>query len=226
MVEKQLWVAIYIRDGLKYKIREDLSFFQEGEFELIFAEIISGDRDKSVVVGEIYRVPNLDENISLERYEAVLSILQKLKKSIILGTDQNFGYLKLQTHSATASLLDTFISYGLAPCITRPTRVTYNTATLIDNLYISADYCNDCSAGINICDMSDHFPVFTCVGNTNNSVNDAPLSFKYRKFGEPVYNQLRGMLAEVNWDFIETLEINDAYQKFLSAINSVACWQK
>ncbi len=67
--------------------------------------------------------------------------------------------------------------------------------------------------------MSDHFPIFTCVGNTINSVNDSPLSFKYRKFGEPVYNQLRGMLAEVNWDFIETLDINDACKKFISVIN-------
>ncbi len=73
-------------------------------------------------MGEIYRVPNVDENISLERYEAVLGKLQKPKKNIILGTYQNFDFLKLQTHSATASLLDT---------IPRPTRVTYNTVTLI-----------------------------------------------------------------------------------------------
>ncbi len=70
--------------------------FQEGEFELIFVKILSGDRDESVVVGEIYRVHNPDENISLERYEAVLGMLQKLKKNIVLGTDQNFDYLKLQ----------------------------------------------------------------------------------------------------------------------------------
>ncbi len=77
-------VAIYIRDGLKYKASEDLSTLQEGEFESIFVEILSGNRNKSVVVGEIYRVPNLDENISLERYDAVLGKLQKLKKSVIL----------------------------------------------------------------------------------------------------------------------------------------------
>ncbi len=86
-------------------------------------------------------------------------------------------------------------------------------------MYISADNSNDCSSGIIIYDMSDHFPVFTCVGNTNNSVNDAPLSFKYRKFGEPVYNQLHGMLAGVNCDFIETLDRNDACKMFLSVIN-------
>ncbi len=82
-VEKNIFrggVAIYIRDGLKYKIREDLSAFPKGEFESMFVEILSGDRDKSVVVGEIYRVSNLDANISLERYKTVLGKLQKLKK--------------------------------------------------------------------------------------------------------------------------------------------------
>ncbi len=42
---------------------------------------------------------------------------------------------------------------------------------------------------------------------------------KYRKFGEQVDNQLRGMLAEVNWDFIKTLDMSDACKKSLSVIN-------
>ncbi len=148
-------VAVYIRDCLKYKVCEDLSLFQTGEFESIFVEFFSDH--KSIIVGEIYRVPNTDENTSLQRYEAVIYKIKKLNKDTIIGTDQNFDYLMLESHTSTTALLDTFISHGLAPCITRPTRVTHNTATLIDNIYLSANYCNNCSSGIIISDISSFY---------------------------------------------------------------------
>ena len=96
--------------------------------------------------------------------------IKKLNKDTIIGTDQNFDYLMLGSHTTSSALSDTFVSHGPAPCITRPTRVTHNTPTLID-IYLSANYCNNCSSGIIIGDISDHFPVFTCVGSSEDPVN-------------------------------------------------------
>ncbi len=79
------------------------------------------------------------------------------------------------SHRNTSDLLDAFIGGGLAPCITRPTRITNSTATLIDNIYVSADYCKDCFSGILISDISDHFPVMV-------GISKEPLCFKSRKF--------------------------------------------
>ena len=45
------------------------------------------------------------------------------------------------------------------PLINRPTRITANSATLIDNIFINNIHL-DCVRGILISDLSDHLPVF------------------------------------------------------------------
>ena len=60
-------------------------------------------------------------------------------KNIIVGTDQNFDYLKIDNHKNTEDLLNTFMSNGLIPTITKPTCITDTSATLIDNIYVSSN---------------------------------------------------------------------------------------
>ena len=72
-----------------------------------FLEVMCGKT--STVVGEIYRIPNTNEDISIERHENVLSRLKPYAQNIIRGTDQNFDYLKLNDHRSTSCLLDIFI---------------------------------------------------------------------------------------------------------------------
>ena len=48
-----------------------LSIFIEGEFESIFIESINNNGHSSIV-GEIYRIPNTNINLSTQRYEAIL----------------------------------------------------------------------------------------------------------------------------------------------------------
>ncbi len=173
---------------MKYKVREDLSLFQTGEFESIFVEFFSDD--KSIIVGEIYRVPNTDEKNSPQRYEAVIDKIIKLNNDTIIGTDQKFDYLMLESHTTTSALLDTFISHGLAPCITRPTRVTHNTAHVLIIYILVQTIVTTVPLELYICDISDHFPVFTCVGSSKDTVINGPLSLKHRTLGKSVYNQL------------------------------------
>ncbi len=100
--EQRGGVAIYAKESLKYQLRDDLSLFYEGQFESIFLEVMCGKT--STVVGEIYRIPNTNEDISIERYENVLSRLKPYAHNIIIGTDQNFDFLKLSDHRSTSSL--------------------------------------------------------------------------------------------------------------------------
>ena len=86
-------VAIYIRDNIQYNLREDLSSFIEGEFESIFIESINNGQTS--IVGEIYRIPNTNVNLSIQRYEAILQKMESSNSQVIIGTDQNFDYLKI-----------------------------------------------------------------------------------------------------------------------------------
>ena len=45
----------------------------------------------------------------------------------------------------------------------RPTRVTYNTATLVDNIFTNSS--RNSFNGIILSDISDHFPIF-CINTT------------------------------------------------------------
>ena len=76
--------------------------------------------------------------------------------------DFNIDLLKFGTHTKTNDFIDSIVSEGLLPHITRPTRIGNNSATLIDHIY-----SNDCTrrtgSGIILTDISDHFGIFHIV---------------------------------------------------------------
>ena len=98
--------------------------------------------NRGTIVGEIYRVPNTSEITLINRYENITKKLSDMPQNVIIGTDQNFDYLTVNSHKNTQDLLCTFLNNGLVPTITMPTRIatTGNTnktvRTLIDNIYI------------------------------------------------------------------------------------------
>ncbi len=120
--------------ALKYKLKDDISIFCEGEFESVFIEIINDTRN--TIVGELYRVPNTDERKSIEIFDNINNKIPQTNKHVIIGTDQNFDYLKVSEHNNTNDLLDCFIWGGLVKCVARLTRVTHSSTTLIHTLYI------------------------------------------------------------------------------------------
>ena len=113
-------------------MREDLSLFQEGCFESIFIETHSG-----ALIGEVYRVPGTGTRSFLEKYENIIKTISNEHKSVVIGSDQNIDLLKARDHSDTSDFIDMNYSYGLAPTITRPTRITHSTSTLIDNFLLA-----------------------------------------------------------------------------------------
>ena len=148
-------VAIYINPKLNFTRCNDLKIFLAGQFESIFIEIKS--KASPLIEGEIYRVPNTNEHDSIERYETILKQLVNYK-NIIVGTDQNFDYLKIDHHKNTEDLLNTFMSNGLIPKITKPTRITHTSATL--TIYVSSNTNSKIQYTILCYDISDHMILF------------------------------------------------------------------
>ena len=58
----------------------------------------------------------------------------------------------------TNDFIDQIYSNGLQPLITRPTRITRDTKTLIDNIF-TTDLNSHKQSGIIINDISDHLPI-------------------------------------------------------------------
>ena len=68
--------------------------------------------------------------------------------------------MNYDTHGPTQEFADLMYSHSLFPCITKPTRVTAKSASLIDNIFCNNDVNNDdVFNGILYTDISDHFPI-------------------------------------------------------------------
>ena len=97
-------------------------------------------------------------------------------KTIYLCGDFNIDLLQSDKNNSISNCIDHLYSMGLHPLITRPTRITCQSKTLIDNIFTS-DVTSQChiQSGLLINDTSDHLPIFQMTdigtnGNTNNSV--------------------------------------------------------
>ena len=69
------------------------------------------------------------------------------------------------------------------PLITRPTRITSNTATLIDNIFTS-NLNNFSVSGLMFCDISDHLPIFTLLIDQSKNLNETSWILFVTKVGE------------------------------------------
>ena len=88
------------------------------------------------------------------------------KLSVIMG-DMNIDLLQCQSHIKTNDYLDNLFSNGFVPEITKPTRITSHSATLIDHIYTNKpDFTF--SSGIILTDISDHFGTFLSTSNKLN----------------------------------------------------------
>ena len=119
-------------------------------------------------------------------------------KGIIIGLDHNLDLLKTFKHGPTERFLNTNLALNLIPTITRPTRITKNTATLIDNIFISQHWLTNYDSGVLIDDISDHLPSITTVKNLKVSKKE-PITITSRDTRQKNVTALKTRLAGINW---------------------------
>ena len=149
-----------MKNGLNYLIRNDLSF-SSPEIEILFLEI-KGSTAKPKLIGCVYRPPNTDVSQFNDRIESCLNTLDNEKKDIHLMGDFNVNLLNHHSHNKTNEFIETMFSYGLYPLISKPTRISTRSCTLIDNIFLN-DFYKNVETGLLYTDISDHFPIFCLV---------------------------------------------------------------
>ena len=73
-------VGMYIKEGINFRLREDLSVFHEGVLETIFIELKNNKKKESIVVGVLYRPPNSKMREFEDELEKLLSKIVKENK--------------------------------------------------------------------------------------------------------------------------------------------------
>ena len=125
-------VGLYIKSNLKFKPRIDLQSTDNRLYESIFAEIIQPN-SRNIIVGCIYKPPDTSVTEFNNSISSILSTISfENKLSYIMG-DFNINILN-ENHQATNDFINLMNSNCLYPAISKPTRVTPTTATLIDGL--------------------------------------------------------------------------------------------
>ena len=157
-------ISIFIHDSIEYKHRADLDVILP-YMECCFIEIHFNN--KTYIIAGIYRIPDTDINLFLEKFNEIIEPLKVSSEVIVLG-DYNINLLKDDIYKN--SFENCLQSNYLVPTILAPTRIAtktlqsgqqVTTKTLIDNIIIKPNI-NNLSGLIESC-ITDHYPVYISI---------------------------------------------------------------
>ena len=188
-------VGMFISSVINFHVRNDLNLQRDSVLESIFIET-SLRKNEKIIIGTIYRPPNSNFNEFEADLKTILHKVDKENKTCILMGDFNID-----------------LSPHFYPLINRPTRITANSATLIDNIFINNIHL-DCVRGILISDLSDHLPVFQIFPSIS-TPEPKKMVIKKRAVTKANMNKLRSEVQNINWEFLRTInDVDDAYSYF------------
>ena len=128
--------------------------------------------------------------------------------------DFNINLLNSESHNGTKDFIEMLYSLGLYPLIDRPSRITSNSATLIDNIFTN-ELQHDHISGLLINDTSDHLPVFS-IKKCYLDRNPVKEFIMIRNENKEAIKALGKALGEKNWDEVyATNDTNESFNTFL-----------
>ena len=83
----------------------------------------------------VYRPPNQRVGDFVSKHNDLLAKISRENKICFIMGDFNLNLINFQHHPNTCEFLDGLHSNMFFPMITRPTRITSHTATLVDNIF-------------------------------------------------------------------------------------------
>ena len=204
-------VSLLIKNGLSCNVRDDLTLMTDTA-ETLFVEFDKNDIgfDQNVIVGVLYRPPNTNISTFNDTLGEILNKIKVERKSCYLLGDYNINLLNADKHPSTQEFVDLMYSNNMFPVITKPTRVTSHSATLIDNLFCNTILKQETFSGILYTDITDHFPIFYV--DHSHVVKETPKYVRKRIYSSDNIMKFKNALQEHNW--AQVLECNDAQDAF------------
>ena len=210
----------YYRTASTTKRRKDIEVFKENNAESTIIEI-TAKYGKMIMVGSMYHPPNIDPMNFRTAINTISSTSLKEKKEIILGMDHNLDLLKSGIHKQTRLFLTDLLEKNIYPTITRPTRISQNTATLIDNVFVSKNLHKYFESLIILDDISDHLPLLVLLKQTK-LIDNKPIIFESRKLNENTIMLIKQKLFQVDWTkLLNATNCSDNFDLFSTKLNEI-----
>lgn len=218
-------LIMYIHDQLHYDtLPEDHSFSDEN-IEML-SLIIKPACQTNFIVSIVYIPPSADKKIATDRIKQLCLPGNKSVIRILAG-DFNMEYSKKKDRQKDYHLLQSIErSLSLSQIISKPTRETATTSSLIDLIFISSSVIDNVSliAVFNY-NVSDHNIICFCY--KKEPIKNTPISFRFRKKSNYNLAVLLHKLTTYDWSaFYRTIDPTDCwillYNAYLSILNEVA----
>ena len=195
-------VGIYVSSKLSFSVNDELSIFVDRILESVFIDVIINS--KKFTIGSLYRPgtahPNLNasEQFSqfLELFSSISDCATRKSYPVFIFGDTNIDCLKYNSSPNSTEFVDLLFSNGLLQIVTKPTRCTPNSATIIDHI-ITNHVSGIFETIIFISQLSDHFPVLSFI-SLSKTVSK-PANVQSRDFSELNISNLKNSLSTLGW---------------------------
>ncbi|XP_028409262.1 uncharacterized protein LOC114531856 [Dendronephthya gigantea] len=156
-------VGIYLRDHINFKRRQDIEKLQP-EMEHIWLEIPGRNKNSKLLLGVVYRSEKiLSRQIWLDGFKSILSYLAAQWDGLLLITGDTNVDLLNSSSPLTKQYLEILDMHNLQQMVTKPTRITVTSRTLIDH-FITNDAHKITHTDVIHCPLvSDHSAPYVCV---------------------------------------------------------------
>ena len=195
-----------------------------GEFQFVRILECKG-RPKTVILGNVYRSPSKSPDKFNKFYDAILQKLNTNRyanKIKFIAGDFNQDLIKHEDDVDCQNLIDSAHNHGFTQIVSRPTRITEHSATLIDHVYTS-NIETTLSCNILTLDISDHLATHTKLSlgtNTRSPHRRNPALFETKKsecrmFNEASNKIFENLIKNEAWSQISIdMDTQTAYTKF------------
>ena len=125
-------VALYIRDVYDCKLITTNAIAIGNVLECVTVDI-NFEKQKHASITCVYRAPGQNISTFCDNIVPIIDDGHRNGKKFVCG-DFNINILQHEPEDSVRQFLDSMYALGLYPLITKPTRITRTTATIIDNI--------------------------------------------------------------------------------------------
>ena len=205
-------IGMYLKNNLSYKIRPDITS-DNIVYELLAVEILN-PLNKNIIVVVVYRPPGTDLNAFNTMIGSLCDMVRSENKLVYWAGDFNINLLNAESHKATNEFLNVMLSNSLYPAITKPTRISEHSATVIDNIYCNT--VTDSMTGILYKEISDHLPIFI-INSTKIKKLQTSNPILTRNLCAENISRLKHKLSSIDWSNVtDCSDVKLAYSNFVA----------
>ena len=211
-------VGFYISNKLDFNILSDFTKSTD-DFEALWIEV-QNIGHPNLLCGILYRHPNGNLDNFTEYLSATIDKINCSSKFCTVMGDFNLDLLQVNSHKETDDFLNILGSSFFLPQILQPTRITYHSATLIDNIFFNSLEHFTISGNIAY-DLTNHLANFLVF----NKFDSLPSSVKLFRRDYSTFNQ-QALISEmqlIDRQQVFTTDSNPSsmFSSFYSEVSSI-----